>query len=126
MNKKRGYYSADLGGKKRTLRFNMNFWAEFTDQLGIGLEQLGDVFENGVSLSAIRALIYSALITYDREQGNEIDYNVFTVGSWLDDMDASELEKVMGAMMESKILGNELNMGISRKAEETTEKKTKE
>lgn len=125
MNKKRGFYTADLGGKKRTLRFNMNFWAEFTDQLGIGLEQLGEVFENGISISAIRALIYSALITHDREQGKEIDYNIYTVGSWLDEMDASELEKIMAAMMDSKILGNDLNMGIQRKAE-STEKKTAE
>lgn len=125
MNKKRGFYTADLGGKKRTLRFNMNFWAEFTDQLGIGLEQLGEVFESGISISAIRALVYSALITNDRESGNEIDYNIYNVGSWLDDLDASELESIMGAMMESKILGNDLNMGISRTGE-NPEKKTKE
>lgn len=125
MNKKRGFYTADLGGKKRTLRFNMNFWAEFTDQLGIGLEQLGEVFESGISISAIRALVYSALITNDRESGNEIDYNIYSVGSWLDDLDASELESIMGAMMESKILGNDLNMGISRTGE-NPEKKTKE
>ena len=125
MNKKRGFYTADLGGKKRTMRFNMNFWAEFTDQLGIGLEQLGEVFESGISISAIRALVYSALITNDRESGNEIDYNIYSVGSWLDDLDASELESIMGAMMESKILGNDLNMGISRTGE-NPEKKTKE
>ena len=110
---------------KRTLRFNMNFWAEFTDQLGIGLEQLVEVFESGISISAIRALVYSALITNDRESGNEIDYNIYSVGSWLDDLDASELESIMGAMMESKILGNDLNMGISRTGE-NPEKKTKE
>jgi len=125
MNKKRGFYTANLGGKKRSLRFNMNFWAEFTDQLGVGLEQIGEVFEGGISISAIRALIYSALITHDREQGKEIDYNIYTVGSWLDEMDASELEKIMGAMMESKILGNDLNMGIERNSQ-STEKKTAE
>ena len=125
MNKKRGFYTANLGGKKRSLRFNMNFWAEFTDQLGVGLEQIGEVFEGGISISAIRALIYSALITHEREQGKEIDYKIYTVGSWLDEMDASELEKIMGAMMESKILGNDLNMGIERNSQ-STEKKTAE
>lgn len=114
MNKKRGYYTAKIGGKQRTLRFNMNFWAEFTDNLGISLEDLGSIFQKGISISSIRALVYCGLITFDREQGNEIDYNIYTVGSWLDDFDAQKIEDVVNAMMQSKILGNELNMGIQR------------
>jgi len=123
-NNKRGYYSTTLGGKKRSMRFNMNFWAEFTDTLNIKLEELTTLFDGGVSISTIRALVYSALITHDREQGVDIDYNIYTVGSWLDDMDASELESIIGAMMESRILGNDLNMGIKRRGD-STEKKTK-
>ena len=54
------------------MRFNMNFWAEFCDQLGIKLEQLGEIFEGGVSLSDIRALIFSGLVTFDRENNKKI------------------------------------------------------
>ncbi len=123
MNSKRGYYTANLGGKDRVMRFNMNFWAEFCDVLEIKLENIGDVFDGGVSLSAIRALVYSGLVTFDRENNNKTDYNIYTVGSWLDEMEAEELTGIVNAMMQSKILGNDLNVGISRNPD--LEKKTK-
>jgi len=116
-NKKRGYYTTKLGGKDRTLHFSMNFWANFTDLLGIPLDKLGEVFENGISIKAIRSLIYSGILAYDQEEGNEIDYNEFKVGSWLEDIDANELTNIVNAMTESKILGSSLNMGIERNAE---------
>ena len=113
-NKKRGYYSLKLGGKNRTLHFSMNFWSEFTDQLDVKLDQIGELFEGGLSLSAIRALVYSALLANDQENGNPIEYNIFTVGSWLDDLSSDELTNIINTMMESRLLGNDLNMGIDR------------
>jgi hypothetical protein len=113
-NKRRGYYTLKLGGKNRTLHFSMNFWSEFTDTLGIPLDKIGEVFEGGISLSAIRALVYSAMYANDMENGNPVEYNLYTVGAWMEDLDAGELEKIVGAMLESKILGNSLNMGIAR------------
>jgi hypothetical protein len=113
-NKKRGYYSLKIGGKNRTLHFSMNFWANFTDLLGIPLDKLGDVFEGGISIKSIRSLIYSGLLAYDQEEGNEIDYNEFNVGSWLEDVNQDQLVKIVNAMTESKILGTDLNMGIER------------
>ena len=98
----------------------MNFWANFTDLLGISLEQIGDVFAGGVSLSNIRALIYAALLANDQENGIEPDYNQFSVGAWLEDLQAEELEKIIAAMTESRILGNSLNMGIERNVKNTT------
>ena len=118
-NKKRGYYALKLGGRKRTLHFSMNFWANFTDTLNIPLEGIGTVFDGGVSLSTIRALVYSSLLAYDQEEGNEIDYNEFKVGAWMEDLNQTDLEKIISAMMESKILGNQLNMGIERNAPKT-------
>jgi len=116
-NKKRGYYSLKIGGKNRTLHFSMNFWANFTDLLGIPLDKLGDVFEGGISIKSIRTLIYSGLLAYDQEEGNEIDYNEFKVGSWLEDVNQDDILKIVNAMTESKILGTDLNMGIERKLE---------
>lgn len=116
-NKKRGYYSLKIGGKNRTLHFSMNFWANFTDLLGIPLDKLGDVFEGGISIKSIRTLIYSGLLAYDQEEGNEIDYNEFKVGSWLEDVNQDDILKIVNAMTESKILGTDLNMGIERKTE---------
>lgn len=113
-NKKRGYYALTIGGKKRTMHFSMNFWTAFTEEMNVPLDKIGDIFDGGISLSGIRALVYAGLLAYDQEEGNQIDYNIFKVGSWLDEMDASELEKIIQAMLQSKILGNDLNMGIDR------------
>lgn len=124
MNKQRGYYALELGGKTRQLHFSMNFWANFTECLGVSLEQIGEVFEGGVSLKAIRALIYSAILANDQEQGANIDYNEFTVGMWLEDLEASKMEDIVQAMLESRILGNDLNMGLERNAKPTEQKKS--
>jgi len=124
-NKKRGYYTLKIGGKMRTMHFSMNFWSNFTDELGISIERIGDVFTNGISITTIRALIYSGLLAHDQEQGNIIDYNKFQVGMWLEDFGGDKLNKVIESMMESRILGNDLNMGIARNIKKTS-KPTKE
>ena len=109
-----------LGGKNRTLHFSMNFWANFTDEMNLPIDKIGSVFEGGVSITAIRALVYSALLANEQEQGNEIDFTIFKVGTLLDDLDASELESIVEAMTESKILGNDLNAGIKRNVTKST------
>ena len=121
-NKKRGYYTIKLGGKNRVMHFSMNFWANFTDLLGISLDEIASIFEKGVSIKMIRSLIYSALLANDQESNNEIDYNEFSVGMWLEDFDANKLDEVVKAMMESRILGNDLNAGLNRNVKQTTKK----
>lgn len=108
-NKHKGYIDINVGGKKRTLHFSMNFWSEFTEQLDISLQDIGNVFENGISLKGLRALIYSAILANDLENGNEIDYNIYSVGTWLDDLEAETINDIVNTMLESKILGNSLN-----------------
>lgn len=116
MTKQRGYYKLKIGGKLRTLHFSMNFWSAFCDEMGIKLEQIGDIFADGLDLKTIRAIFYCAILSFDQEEGNEIDYTVFKVGSWLEDITAEQIQEVIIAMGESKILGNEMNMGIERNA----------
>jgi len=113
-NKHKGYIDINVGGKKRTLHFSMNFWSEFTEQLGISLQDIGDVFQNGISLKGLRALIYSAILANDQENGNEIDYNIYSVGSWLDELEAESINKIVETMLQSKILGNSLNSEIEK------------
>jgi hypothetical protein len=124
-NKKRGYYTLKIGGKMRTMHFSMNFWANFTEQLNVPLDKIGDVFNGGISIKGIIALIYSGLLANDQEQGNDIDYNQYKVGMWLEDFDAEKLNDIVTSMMESRILGNDLNMGVTRNIKKTT-KPTKE
>tara|TARA_R100001463_G_scaffold136085_1_gene200624 strand:- start:2134 stop:2502 length:369 start_codon:yes stop_codon:yes gene_type:complete len=114
MNSKRGYVEVEIGGKLRTLHFSMNFWCHFTDTLNIGLNDLDKFFTKGINVSTIRSLIYSGLIAYDQEERNNIDYTIYDVGSWLEDFDSEQLTKVMNTLSQSRILGNDLNMGIER------------
>ena len=114
MNSKRGYVKVEIGGKERTLHFSMNFWCHFTDSLGIGLNDLDKFFTAGINISTIRALIYSGLISYDQEEGNNIDYTIYDIGNWLEDFDTNQLTKVMNPLSQSRILGNNLNMGLER------------
>ena len=122
-NKKRGYYTIKMGGKKRTMHFSMNFWSNFTDDLNIPLDQLGDIFTNGVALSTIRSLIYSALLANDQENKLLIDYDKFDVGVWMEDLQSDDLDKIVAAMMESRILGNDLNAGMARNVKQSTKGK---
>jgi hypothetical protein len=121
-NKKRGYYTIKLGGQNRVMHFSMNFWANFTELLDVSLDEIASIFEKGVSIKMIRSLIYSALLANDQENGKEIDYNEFTVGMWLEDFEAEKLDEIVKAMMESRILGNDLNAGLSRNVKQTTKK----
>jgi hypothetical protein len=119
-NKKRGYYTLKIGGKMRTMHFSMNFWSNFTEYLNVPLDKIGDVFSGGVSIKAIIGIIYSGLLANDQEQGNEIDYNQYTVGMWLEDFDSDKLNDIVESMMQSRILGNDLNMGVARNIKKTT------
>lgn len=122
MTKQRGYYTLKIGGKNRTLHFSMNFWATYTDLLGISLDEIGGVFEKGVSLKAIIMLVYAGILTYDQENKKEIDYDNFDVGNWLEDISADDIEKIIKAMTESRILGNDLNAGIQRNPDDSKKK----
>lgn len=122
MTGKRGYYTLDIGGKKRTLHFSMNFWATFTDVMNISLDELGTLFVKGVSLKAIINIVYVGILTYDQENKKEIDYDSFDVGNWLENVNAEQIEKIVQTMTESRILGNDLNAGLDRK-EDTSKKK---
>lgn len=123
MNSKRGYVDIEIGGRKRTLHFSMNFWCHFTETLNISLNDLDRFFTSeNINISAIRALIYSGLIAYDQEEKNGIDYTIYDVGAWLEDFGAEELQKVMTALTQSRILGNDLNMGIPRVSKDEKKK----
>ncbi len=118
--RQRGYCSINIGGKSRTLHFSMNFWAVFEETSGFSISEIDKVFGNGISLSNIRSLVYSGLVAYDQENGNEIDYNVFKVGTWMDDIGPDVLETLISTLLESRVLGNDLNAGMRRNVEKST------
>lgn len=122
-NKNKGYIDINVGGKKRTLHFSMNFWSEFTEQMGISLQDIGGAFENGISIKGLRALVYSAILANDQENGKNVDYNIYTVGTWLDDLQPDSINEIVNTMLESKILGNSLNQQAVKPAKMKPPKK---
>tara|TARA_Y100000004_G_scaffold74059_1_gene83193 strand:- start:368 stop:739 length:372 start_codon:yes stop_codon:yes gene_type:complete len=123
MNNKRGYVEVEIGGRKRTLHFSMNFWCHFTESLKINLNDLDKLFsDTSFNISTVRGIIYSGLVAYDLEEKNEIDYDKYDVGNWLESFDQEQLAKVMSALTQSKVLGNSLNMGIERQSKSVKKK----
>jgi hypothetical protein len=120
VNQKRGYCQLNIGGKIRTLHFSMNFWAAFEQASGFSISEIDKVFSSGLSLSSMRALVYSGLLAYDQENGNEIDYTIYTVGDWMEDVDQNQLTLIVNTLMQSRILGNDLNAGVRRNVEKST------
>ena len=120
VNQKRGYCQLNIGGKNRTLHFSMNFWVAFEDASGHKISEIDKVFSSGISLNTMRALVYAGILAYDQENGNPIDYNVFQVGSWMEDMTPDSLTLLVNTLMESRILGNDLNAGVRRNVEKST------
>ena len=120
VNQKRGYCQLNVGGKIRTLHFSMNFWAAFEQASGFSISEIDKVFSSGLSLSSMRALVYSGLLAFDQENGNEIDYTIYTVGDWMEDVDQNQLTLSVNTLMQSRILGNDLNAGVRRNVEKST------
>ena len=68
-------------------------------------------------------MVYSAVLANDQEQGNEVDYDIFSVGTWLDELDAEKINIIVETMLQSKILGNSLNGETPTKGKRQPSKK---
>ena len=101
-NKQKGYIDIKVGGKKRTLHFSMNFWAAFEQASGFSISEIDKVFGGGLSLSSMRALVYSGLLAYDQEKGNQVDYTIYSVGDWMEDVNQDQLTLIVETLMQSQ------------------------
>ena len=64
------------------------------------------------------------MLAYDRENKNKIDYDVYDVGNWLEDLTQDDINDLINSMMQSKILGNKLNAGMEREQKKSLPKTT--
>jgi hypothetical protein len=120
VNNKRGYCQLEIGGKNRTLHFSMNFWAAFESAAGFSIAEIDKVLGSGLSLTTLRAMIYAGILAYDQENKQVIDYDQFDVGVWMDDVNNESIEMIVNTLLESRILGNDLNAGVRRNVEKST------
>jgi len=118
--KKRGYCQLTLGGVDRTLHFSMNFWAIFEECTGFTLTEIDKVFSEKLSVNTLRSLVYAGCKAYDLENKKDIDYDIYDAGNWLEDVNLDHLTLITDTMVESRILGNDLNAGVRRNVTKST------
>jgi hypothetical protein len=63
-NKERGLVEIELGGKVRTLNYDLNAMAELEDKLGIEVSEMENM---KMSIKNVRAMLWAGLIHEDEE-----------------------------------------------------------
>ena len=94
-----------IGGKQRTLKFNINADIEFERLHGLSGKTAEEREKIGASIGFIeyvRDAIYCALRSADLERGNTIDYNQYTVGEWITELEQAELERIVACKNDAK------------------------
>lgn len=126
MDSRRGIITVaikDEEGNPRSLtfRFDLNCWDEFCRLRKIPLSEISNEVskENPGVLGAMRDLLYCALVSDVRLKGKEPDFNNYTVGVWINDMDQADYNRITDTMQGSKLLGNE--PGAKNQAPQLTE-----
>lgn len=116
--KKRGYYSFKNGGKTYTGHFSLNFWALLEDDLKSNFGDVLTYIADGISLSKLRKLLYYSIKANSLEVKEECPLeDLVDAGTLLESLEPKDIEVVMEALTESKILSNDSNLGIQRKAD---------
>ncbi|MCH9665006.1 MAG: hypothetical protein K0U41_04075 [Gammaproteobacteria bacterium] len=113
--KKRGFYSLKIAKKEVNLLFNMRFWALLDDK-GYKLEELDKHLAegNGVMsmINVLSNIVLSGVEANCIKNNIDQEYSIDDVYEWFEeDIDQEELEKILKAMMETKIFGNTINPG---------------
>jgi len=93
-----GEISIEIGGKVRTMKFNLNADFEHCKMLKMTLNQLLEYRADQLNVTNIRERIYCALKVVDLQSGNPIDYDQYTVGEWLSDLKEADIMAIFEAM----------------------------
>lgn len=95
MNILRGEVEVSIGGKPRLLKFGTNQLAIFTQMHKV------DLSEADFGMHHLRDLIYSALVAGAKKQKQDVDFDEWTVGEWIDDLPDEDLQKIVDSFTNS-------------------------
>lgn len=90
-----GTITETFGGKSRVLKFNLNCNYEFCKLHGLKQDDVLPFLANGLNVTAVRDMIYCAVKVADLEAGRTVDYNQYTVGEWIQEMEQAQLERII-------------------------------
>lgn len=126
-NKKRGYYEIKVADKEIVGHFSINFWSLLEEKHKLSsLDATIAFMGEGINLSKTRDLVYLSTIAYSLgKEGVEPAFkNEYECGDFMDEyFTTDDYTEVIEAFMQSKVLGNPLNMGIERQGKEDGEPK---
>lgn len=95
MNILRGEVEVSIGGKPRLLKFGTNQLAIFTQMHKV------DLSEADFGMHHLRDLIYSALVAGAKKNKEEVTFDEWTVGEWIDDLPDEDLQKIVDSFTNS-------------------------
>lgn len=95
MNILRGEVEVSIGGKPRLLKFGTNQLAIFTQMHKV------DLSEADFGMHHLRDLIYSALVAGAKKQKQDVDFDEWEVGEWIDDLPDEDLQKIVDSFTNS-------------------------
>ncbi len=88
-----------IGGKRRLLKFGTNQTAIYCDKYDLSLVGYTESLSNDkVKPGNLRDLIWSALVAGAQYKGQEVDFDEFKVGDWIDDLSQSDLDSVFNVL----------------------------
>ncbi len=91
MNLFRGEIEVEIGGKSRLIKFGTNQLAIFTQKHKINLSQVD------FGMAHLRDLVWSGLVAGAKKKGEEVDFDEWQVGDWIDEMPEGGIEAIMEA-----------------------------
>ena len=95
----------DIGGALRPVGWGMNTWILYCELRGCTITDMGEQLQRigtgGGSGSEIRDLIWAALKSGARKEKQDVEFDNWDVGDWLDDISTEALTEFLTSMTES-------------------------
>lgn len=95
MNIFRGEVEVSIGGRLRLIKFGTNQLALFTQKHNLQLSEVS------FGMEQIRDLIWSGLVAGAKKRNEPVDFDEWTVGEWIDDLQQSEFNRIIEAFNNS-------------------------
>ena len=88
-----------IGGKERLLKFGTNQTAIFCDKHNLSLTGYSDSLNtDNAKPGHLRDLIWSSLVAGAKYNKEEVDFDEYNVGDWIDDLPQNNLQKIFDTM----------------------------
>lgn len=110
----RGILDLKIGGKIRQLKFGMNFWRLLSKEFNVEIEGLSAIMTKDFGIEGLLKIVFCALQSGTTANKEVIDYDINDVADWSDEFEEDTIVKITEIMAKSRILGNSMNMGLSR------------